>query len=428
MRWLIVVGIVVVVVGVCVAGVMLGTRAAKNKPTQITVATAESADFTREVSGTGNVEAKVYSLSFSQPGRVARILVAEGDPVRKGMVLAELDVVKIGEDLVATREQQTARAVQIRALTSKLGVESRRINGSLTDARKQLDLTRKLQAAGGASKDEVTAQERQVSDLEGQLATLRSETDSQRKGLEAQQTQGQATIRGYEQALRESRLTSPVAGTVSTIDFRVGEAAQGALKVVDVDTLRVKAQLAELDSVDITPGMTARIEVDALPDRPFEAKVEEIGVVATVKGEGGSATVPIKFRFTETAARTMVKTGYTLTARVTTKRLPQVVQAPLECLVEETKDGVKTTSVWIVTQSVSTPRSVGMGRVRIYMGSTKMPATVAKKTVTVLARNMTKAAVEGIEPGAIVVSLPPDSLKDAMRVQYDLLKKDEATK
>ncbi|MEI7834158.1 MAG: RND transporter, partial [bacterium] len=78
------------IIGVLLLLVIIGAvNARKTKPIAITVASVIKADFTREVSGTGNIEAKEYTLTFGRQDRVAKVAVVLGDHVVKGQLLAE---------------------------------------------------------------------------------------------------------------------------------------------------------------------------------------------------------------------------------------------------------------------------------------------------------------------------------------------------
>jgi multidrug efflux pump subunit AcrA (membrane-fusion protein) len=111
-----------------------------------------------------------------------------------------------------------------------------------------------------------------------------------------------------------------------------------------------------------------------------------------VQGQGGSAVLPVFLRFTDVAAQS-VKPGFTGTARVIVLSLPQATLIPLETLVEENGQSF----VWVVDKETQTAK---------------------KQPVTVRSRSLTQAAVEGVSPGTLVVSLPPQTLKDGAKVRY----------
>jgi multidrug efflux pump subunit AcrA (membrane-fusion protein) len=94
-------------------------------------------------------------------------------------------------------------------------------------------------------------------------------------------------------------------------------------------------------------------------------------------------------------AEAIARPGLTVTARITTLRLPRALKIPLEALVEEQGQRF----VWVVD-----PQS----------------RTVRKQPIVLKARNLTQAAVEGLADDSVLVSLPPETLKEGTRVSYRL--------
>jgi len=410
-RWIILIAIVALIVG----GSIWGGYAKKHAPVPITVARTERKAFKREASGTGNIEAKVYSLSFTTPGRISRVLVRERDRVQAGAVLAELEQERERESLVAAQDRARALTASLRANDLKTNNDAGKLRASLAQARRQLKLSQRLRAIGAEAAETVREGQRLVNQLSVDLDSLLITAGSQRSDLQAQIAQAKADSERSTQALKDARLIAPVAGTIAQVDFRAGEAAQGMIKLVQAGTLRVKAQIQEVDTVRLAAGMPARIELDADPDHPLEAIIDELGVMATVKSEGGSATLPVKFRFTDPSAEGQARPGYTATATIVTQRIENALQIPLEALIEEKKDGIRQYKVWVVTPDPKTnPKAP------------KIIGTVRKQTVTVVARNLTSAVVDGLTLDTLVITLPPDTLAADKRVVFERVKDEKA--
>lgn len=379
--------------------ILVGISNSKKKlGVEVTTTTATAGPFVREVSGTGNVEARIYTLSFTRVGRIERVLIHEGDHVRAGAVLAELSTAPEVDDLAASRQKLQALYVSQAAQEAEAKSALQKLDVQLAETRKQLMLTRKLLQTGAASHDEVDT-------LTHQLATQTSEHDAQaartlgnRRDLTAQVAGLQAQIQTGERALRESRLTAPVSGMISQMDLRAGENAQGVVKLVEDGTLRARVRMAEADTVGVKVGQTARIELDANPDQPLNARVERLGVSADIQGQGASSVLPVILTFTDPHAGEAARPGFTVTGRITTLRLPHAVQVPLEALVDEEENGKKSSYLWTVDTKA---------------------LTVARQPVTVSVRNLTSAVVQGLAAGATIVTLPPDTLKagDLIRIK-----------
>ncbi|PZA07953.1 MULTISPECIES: efflux RND transporter periplasmic adaptor subunit [unclassified Meiothermus] len=371
--------------------------------TPVTVREVTQGRFAREVSGSALVEAETYTLNFSRSGRVARVGVREGEAVQAGQVLAELEISRERGDLAAAQAQLFALQARLQASRAEAEATRENLRRQLEGAREQLALTRRLFAAGAASRIEVDNQSRQVAQLEGQLESALAQAKAAQRDLQAQLEAQQAQIQSLQRAIAEAQLRAPVAGIVTEVGIKAGESSQslsgasasapaGGIRIVRDGSMRVRVRLPEAQALEVRPGMPARVELDALPGQPLVAKVERLSSVAEVQGQGGSAVLPVFLRFTEGAQA--VKPGFTGTARVIVLSLPQATLIPLETLVEEGDRSF----VWLVDPKTQ---------------------TVQRRPVTVRARNLTQAAVEGVSPGALVVSLPPQTLKDGARVRYN---------
>jgi multidrug resistance efflux pump len=362
----------------------------------VSVVKATQGQFVREVRATGSVDARVYTLSFPRPGRVARVLVKEGQSVKVGAVLAELETTDELVRLASARESLNATITQLRAQGSESLASRARVQSQLESARKKLDLTRRLAAVGAASRNELDEAQRAVRDLESQLTVQASQSTTNQSGLKATRSAREAEIKQLERTIGQSRLRAPVDGTVSKVDFLSGvETSTSTVRLVQDASLEFRARLAEADIRGLTVGQPAVVTLDAAPNQPLQAKVARLSVQAEVAAQGGNAVLPVVLRFIDPQARRLARPGLTASVRIITLRLQDAVMVPLETILEERGKA----SVWVVNESTQ---------------------TVKKTNVTIRARNLTQAAVSGVSAGAILVSLPPETLIDGAKVQYAL--------
>jgi multidrug resistance efflux pump len=366
---------------------------------EINIARATTGEFVREVRANGSVDVRVYTLTFPRPGRVARVLVKEGQSVAAGAVLAELDTTDDTVKLSSARANLAATVTQLGAQGNETDASRAKVQSQLDAARAKLASTRSLAAVGGASRNELEDASRAVRDLESQVRIQSSQSTTSQSTLIATKSAREAEIKALERSISQAQLRSPVDGTVSKVDFLAGvEAGQSTLRVVENRTLEFRAKLAEADIPGLALGQPARIILDAAPSTPLQAKVARLAVQAEVSGQGGSAILPVILRFTDANARSLARPGLTASARITTLRIKDAVMIPLETLLEEQGKS----SVWVVDETAK---------------------TIQKRPVTIRARNLTQAAVKGVPVGAILVSLPPETLKDGQKVRYTLEKR-----
>lgn len=395
-RWFWVV-LVVLSLGLTLFGLL---RPRTEQGLSVSVVRVEPGEFVREARANGTVEARVYTLTFPRPGRVAEVRVREGESVEAGQVLALLETTN--EQAQLRSLQQTLAALQARARAAEADYQSNRtrLQNQLTEVRRNLRLSQELLRVGGVAQGEVERLLRQESDLLAQLASLNQARASTQRDLEAQLQARQSEMASLQRTVAQATLRAPVAGTVAAVGYLAGvetTAAAGAasIRLIEAGSLRVQARLAEADVPAVRPGQPVRLELDAAPEQPLQGKVDRLGVQAEVAGSGGSAVLPVFVRFLDKEAEAIARPGLTVTVRITTLRLPRALKIPLEALVEEQGQRF----VWVVdTQS----------------------RTVRKQPIVLKARNLTQAAVEGLADDSILVSLPPETLKEGTRVSYRL--------
>ncbi|RIH83457.1 putative efflux system component YknX [Meiothermus luteus] len=372
---------------------LLRPRAEQGLP--VNVVRVERGAFVREVRANGVVEARVYPLTFTRPGRVAEVRVREGERVEAGQVLAVLETADEAARLEAAKKTLEALRLRQRAQEAEFQSSRVRLENQLEEAQRSLRALQELLEVGGAARAEVEQAQRRATELRAQLESLSEAHRSAQLELLAQMEARQGEVAALERALAQSALRAPVAGTVASVGYLVGvEAAGGGpIRLVEAGSLRVQARLAEADIPGVRPGQPVRLELDALPGEPLLGRVERMGVQAEVAGSGGSAVLPVFIRFLEPKAEALARPGLSVTARITTLRLQEALLVPLETLVEEGDQHY----VWKIDEQTR---------------------RVKKVPVALRARNLTRAVVEGIEEGSLLVSLPPETLKEGLKVRY----------
>lgn len=429
-RWIVIGVLVLAVAGVAFA---LYRRNAGPDLERTLVERLETGAFRREVSGTGVVEAKLErTLSFKTPGTVDSILVSEGDTVEAGATLAQLDVSSIERDLASSRASlQSARAdlsrlnaqQEVDRIDAQSAVENAQntlssAREALSNAQQTLATQQRLFETGAASQNALTqareavaSAERQVSSAELGLQSAQTRQGSfdqlvnaQRSSATAQISQLETTIANLEESLSETTLTAPFAGTVATLDFEVGDTvgtgAGGTLRLVDTSSLLVTANFDENRSAELRPGQKATITPDANASRRLAASVRRVGTVAN--RSTGSAQLETILDFDDLGeAASLVRPGYTVTARIELNALENTLLIPLEAITETEDEAY----VFLVEES-----EPGEG-------------TATKASVTVLDRNATIAAAESTEvgPGDLIAVINLEELEDAEGVSYEPL-------
>ena len=399
--------------------------------------------FVRDVSGTGTVEAaQTRTLTFGAVGTVAELGVSEGDEVEAGAVLARLDTAALERDLASSQAnlqsaQAEAQRVAAQQEADALDVSSGAASAedilanaeqTLRNAQQKLATTERLAETGAVSSNELQADRDAVAQAEravsqAQIALQSAESRQGNFGglAAAQRASAQANVASLETGvanlqsqLDEAQLTAPFAGTVSRVDFGVGDqvaAGQGGVQMVDTSSLFVEARFDENRALELQRGQPATIAPDADPESRIPASVERVNPVATrneVAGQStgqGTAQVVARLEFADETsdllARGLIRPGYTVTARVDVNRIEDALLIPLEAISEDEGERY----VYKVNQS-----EAGQG-------------TAQRVIIDVLDSNATVAAAQSndLQEGDLIALTNLEEVEDEGAVQYDPL-------
>lgn len=239
-----------------------------------------------QLTATGYVVAQTSAkIAAKVPGRVAEVLVVEGQVIEKGAKLARLE----DTDFKSTLATSRARANAVRAR-----VEIARSN--LAELRVTLARDKPLADKGVIPKAPVDDLEAKVGSLTASLRAAQAEAvaaDAQTQSLEVQ--------------LGSYLITSPISGTVVTKLVEVGEGVSpgfgtpNVVEIVDFASLVVEVDVPEARLSQIAPEQPAEIVLDAYPDKRFRGAVKEIGH----RINRAKATVPVKVRFVDRPAEVL---------------------------------------------------------------------------------------------------------------------------
>jgi HlyD family secretion protein len=231
---------------------------------------------------------------------VRRVLVKEGDSVRKGQLLLVLD--DADAHAQAARAQTQSKAAQADLNAAKQGgnqeevlsVEAQLVKAA-TDrdsAQRNLDALKKLEAQGAASAGEVREAENALARTDAQLTFLRQKqtkrySNAELARVEAQQTEAQATYNAAQDVLAKSNVRAPFDGIVYSLPARQGgfvAAGDLLLQVADLRNVLVRAFVDEPDVGRLAPGNPMEITWDAVPGRVWRAIVTAVPSTVRLRG------------------------------------------------------------------------------------------------------------------------------------------------
>jgi len=285
------------------AGVIVLAAFVRHRDDSVPVRTAvvEQSSIRSLVSTNGKIE-PVSNFEAHAPAAtsIRRVLIKEGDSVKKGELLAVLDD--------ADARAQAARAeAQLRAAQADLSAAERGGNreevlsleaqlvkaGTDRDsAQRNLDALKKLEPQGAASAGEVREAENAFARADAQLTFLRQKqtkrySNAELARVDAQRAEGQAAYDAAEDVLAKLNVRAPFDGIVYSLPAKQGgfvAAGDLLLQVADLRKVLVRAFIDEPDLGRLAPGNPIEITWDAVPGRVWQATVTAIPSTVKLRG------------------------------------------------------------------------------------------------------------------------------------------------
>jgi len=216
-------------------------------------ATAEvrRADLEDSVLASGTLEAvRQVSVGAQATGQLKSLKVQLGDQVKRGQLVAEIDDLTQQNDLRTAQATLEARRADLRARQA-----------SLRQAELAFRRQREMLAADASSREDYEAAEATLNVTRAEIASL-----------QAQIVQAGVEVDTAKVNLGYTRIVSPIDGTVVAVVTKEGQTinafqtAPTVIKVAQVDTMTVKAQISEADVTRVRPGQKAYFTILGEPD------------------------------------------------------------------------------------------------------------------------------------------------------------------
>ena len=275
---------------------------------------------------------------------VKRVLVKEGDHVKRGQLLLQLDDADARTNAAkAIAELKGAQAdinaVQTGGTREEVLTTDAQLVKAKADrdnAERNLQALERLQKNGAASIGEVKEAEAQFNTAQANLNLLQQkQRDRYSKPevahVEAQKGEAQAAYNAATQILNKSNVKAPFDGVVYAVPVRAGNyvnAGDLLLQEADLSQVRVRAFVDEPDVGRLAPGQRIEVGWDALPGRLWQGQL--LGVPATVRLLGSRNVGEITANLNNSDFRLLPNTN--VTVQIITAEHNGVLVIPREAL------------------------------------------------------------------------------------------------
>jgi HlyD family secretion protein len=313
----------VMLLGGGIAAYMLGRS---DKTIEVTVEKTSRRTITQTVSATGKIQPEaLIKISSEVSGEIIQLAVKEGDTVRKGQLLA-----KIQPDLVIAQSEQARYASE----SAKAQINT--VKADVERARLDFDRIKGLFEKQFASKSD-------FDQANAALGSAQARLEASQKDFE----RSQAVVRQSNVTTGRTTIYAPEDGIVVSLPIEKGEKVLGTaqfqgteiMQIADLRVMNAEIDVDENDVVMISVGDTARIRIDAFPNRVFRGFVYQIGNSAKRAALGTQEEVvnfAIKVRLVDTDAR--LRPGMSCDVDVETETRPNALSVPLQAVTIRRKD------------------------------------------------------------------------------------------
>jgi HlyD family secretion protein len=326
-------------IGVGIAAVLGGIVYAnyafkRPKGTEVTVERIQRRDLEAIVSASGTVQPKQsVNISADTMGRVVNLAVNEGDLVKKGQFLLQIDP----KNLETTVQNQEASLAASKSSLEEMRKTAENAQVAVSQAEAVAKRMNGLFAQGLITRQDY---ENSQNDLKVKQTSLQQAHQSL-KTQDLRIAQQQAMLENARYDLTKVRIVSPLDGIITRRNILEGEtvvigtmnnAGTVLLTIADMSVIQAEVEVDETDMPFVKVGERGTVKIDALPDQEFSGTVSEIGN-SPIQATGAAASTRatnFKVKVMLDRAVANVRPGFTCTAVITTATRQKAVAVPIQ--------------------------------------------------------------------------------------------------
>jgi HlyD family secretion protein len=300
-------------------------RASGGKVVSVQFADVKRQNITSRVRAPGKIEPRIrVQISADVAGKVVRLAVKEGDAVKRGDLMLQLD-----------DTQYRAAFDQAKATFSSAQAREREAQAALKVAENNYGRQRSLFEDKLLSQFEWDQASNAIESARVAAHTTREEV-----------TRARAVRDAAADNLSKCRIVAPFTGVVSALYIEEGEIAiigtmnnpgTQIMTVSDLSRMLVRADVDETDVVDLRTGQKAKVTVDAFPDTTFDATVAEIGNTAkrtAASAVEGQTNFEVEVVFDDSVPQ--IRPGMTADVEIETATHENTLGVPIQAVVVRT--------------------------------------------------------------------------------------------
>lgn len=329
--------IVLIIIGYGIYKTMK-TKSASTEPVFNEVR-VENGDLTIAVSEDGKANLSTLDLGFSSSGKLKAVYVTEGQKVKAGDLLAELDVTDLNNQLLTAQNDYNTAVVKLEQTKAShsqklLDLKQSLDNSKSTVDKIYLDYYPMTQLPDAYTKVEIEQKKMEYDNAkkayENQLANynaaLKDSSDIKLAQLNVESAQ--TKLKTIEDNIKNAKLIAPSDGVVLSVANKAGEVISENAKLIQLSTsqkINVTAQVSELDIPKIKIGQDAEVEFEAFSGKIYTGKVSSVKLIPTVDSSG-IVNYDINVQLDDNSDE--IKTGMNCTIKLILKQKKNVLIIP----------------------------------------------------------------------------------------------------
>jgi HlyD family secretion protein len=349
-------------------GAIVGFTVNQSQKNVITVQSGKvgKQDISSQVTASGQIKPKtIVNVGANAMGRIVRLFVREGEKVRKGQILAQLENVQSAADVDMTRATLTSSQTDAVAAEAALNTAQAQMKSSAADfGRTKLEFERaqslyKDQLISKADFDTKKAAYEVADAVHAQDIARVAQNKAQVDSAHGRVGQARAQLTRVNDILSKTTYSAPFNGTVTNLPVHEGETVVMGIQnspgstlmtVADMSVITAEVQVDETDIVNVKLDQPAEVTIDAIPNQTFKGKVSQIGDNAIIRSTGVSTSQSLagsqeakdfKVVVTLIDPPSNLRPGLSATAKITTGLEHDAVSIPIQALTMRDKNDLE---------------------------------------------------------------------------------------
>ncbi|MFZ4401530.1 MAG: efflux RND transporter periplasmic adaptor subunit [Bacteroidales bacterium] len=407
---------------------------------------AKNRNITESVSASGKIKPEVeIKISPFISGEVVKLMVKEGDEVKQGQLLADIDP----EIYKSSYEQSLAMLNGQKASLANAKANLTQVKAQFNNTRITFERNDKLYKQQTISAADFDAAKAAFEVAKAQVEAAEQNVEAAKFSVSS----SDAALKQSRENLSRTSIYAPNSGTISKLSVEVGERVTGAsqfssgteiMRIANLNNMEVNVDVNENDIVRVKLGDTALIEVDAYLNRKFKGLVTQIANSANTTGVSADQVTNfnVKIRILQSSYLDLMKAdkpnispfrpGMSATVEIQTKKAMNILTIPIQSVTTR-EDSTGKKSIFVKKETPaenenekSTTKTISKDEVIEYVFLYKNGTAVMQKVKTGIQDNNYIEIMSGLKENDEIIAGPYTAVTKTLKDKSIVKKVDKS--